>query len=301
MVHSEGGQQVTLHLMRGISGSGKTTYAKALDAVRISRDDIRAELTGRSDKFAGDFKFEAKVTRIEQERVRNLLVQRKDVVVDDTNLVLKHARTWANMANDYGHDFEVHDLNVGVSVAAARNAEREDGVPVEVIYKQDSRACWDTVVADATHPFVDWSPVEVDYNLEDIVTCDIDGTLAILAEGFSPYDPAHYPYDGLNRSVFAAVWAMQDAGYPLVFLSGRDDGGRQETYRWLMDTQLDVSELFMRKAGDTRRDDVVKVEMFNEHIRGKYNIVTHFEDRQRVVNALRAIGITVAQVAPGDF
>lgn len=285
---------VALTIMRGASGSGKTTLAKTLPGVRISRDYTRAELTGRTDKFVGGNTFESRVTKIERDRVRAALVARRDVVVDDTNLTLKFAREWANMANDYGAEFKVIDLKVDLDTLLSRS-----DIPAEVVTRQFKRACWGEVVADADHPFVDWSPLRFDPDLPTIVTCDLDGTLSILPDGYSPYDPHHYRHDGHNPSVGAVLNQFPDA--TIHFLSGRDESGRVDTEYWLGLWGYSSDNLHMRKAGDKRRDDTVKVEMVNEHIRGKYNIVFHLDDRQRVVDALRAIGITVFQVAPGDF
>lgn len=49
------------------------------------------------------------------------------------------------------------------------------------------------------------------------------------------------------------------------------------------------------------RDDVVKAEMYNRHIRGTYDLMAVFDDRQRVVDMWRARGINCWQTAPGDF
>jgi hypothetical protein len=41
--------------------------------------------------------------------------------------------------------------------------------------------------------------------------------------------------------------------------------------------------------------------MVDNYIRGKYNILMWFDDRDRVVRRLRKLGIKVAQVADGEF
>ena len=48
-------------------------------------------------------------------------------------------------------------------------------------------------------------------------------------------------------------------------------------------------------------DAMVKSDLWDEHIDGKFNVLMHFDDRNRVVNGLRRKGIKVAQVAQGDF
>ena len=288
-----------LYLMRGPSGSGKTTYAKTLDAVRVSRDDIRAELTGRSDKFAGDNKFEAQVTRVQKERVRDLLIARKDVVIDDTNLIDKFAVEWLNMAHDYGHNWAVHEMDATLEEAIARNANREDAVPEGVIRKQWSK--WvNRGALVPTHPFVDWSPYEPDSSLPEAVGVDLDGTLCLNETGMSPYDPGHYPLDTPNISVQYVLEALQRQHFIILALTGRDAQHRNSTQDWL-NKHSPVHELHMRKAGDRRRDDVVKAEMFNENVRGRYNFALMLDDRDRLVRMWRARGIQCFQVAPGSF
>jgi hypothetical protein len=49
----------------------------------------------------------------------------------------------------------------------------------------------------------------------------------------------------------------------------------------------------MRKAGDTRKDTVVKYELFQEHIADRYNIVSVFDDRPSVVNMWNDLGLKV--------
>ena len=59
--------------------------------------------------------------------------------------------------------------------------------------------------------------------------------------------------------------------------------------------------LYMRQQGDYRQDSIVKVELLQQ-IRDKYgNPYLWFDDRQQVVDAIRAAGVKVLQVAPGDF
>jgi len=286
--------------MRGLSGSGKTTYAKTLDAVRVSRDDIRAELTGRSDKFAGDNKFEAQVTRVQKERVRDALIARRDVVIDDTNLIDKFAVEWLNMAHDYGHAYDVLLADTSLDIALYRNATREDAVPESVIRRQWSK--WVNIgEIHPTHPFVDWSMHVPDPNKTRVFAVDLDGTLCLNETGMSPYDPAHYPLDTPNPALLVVLDALGAQRIPWIVTTGRDEEYRSVCEGWLYRHGLSPEAIFMRPRGDNRRDDVVKAEMYNKHIRGIYDLMAVFDDRQRVVDMWRARGINCWQTAPGQF
>jgi len=59
--------------------------------------------------------------------------------------------------------------------------------------------------------------------------------------------------------------------------------------------------LLMRAEGDFRNDAIVKSELVDNHLSGNYDVIAHFDDRNRVVDALRAKGIKVLQVEPGNF
>ena len=145
---------------------------------------------------------------------------------------------------------------------------------------------------------------------------DLDGTLADCTHRLhhiirAPGDDR--PKDW--RSLFAAVaddapimpmvkiaQALLAFGRCVIIVTGRSDECRAETRGWL---KKHVSwrplPLYMRRAGDHRNDDIVKPELFREAERDGYRIVQAFEDRSRVVDALRAAGYAVAQVADGRF
>ena len=57
----------------------------------------------------------------------------------------------------------------------------------------------------------------------------------------------------------------------------------------------------MRKAGDNRVDYVIKYEIFDQHIRNKYNVLGVFDDRSQVINMWRSINIRCYDVAGNDF
>jgi hypothetical protein len=57
----------------------------------------------------------------------------------------------------------------------------------------------------------------------------------------------------------------------------------------------------MRPAGDSRRDAIVKQEIFDTEVRDRWRVVGVFDDRRQVVRMWRALGLTVFQVAEGDF
>lgn len=145
---------------------------------------------------------------------------------------------------------------------------------------------------------------------ETALIVDIDGTLAL--RGTDPgarlwYDWHRVGEDTVNQPVFELIQALHDAyTEEVIFVSGRKDVCRAETEQWLRQhLSLEGADpfppLFMRGADDNRQDAIVKREIFDEHIRGKYDIKYVIDDRDQVVRMWRSLGLTVLQVADGAF
>lgn len=87
----------------------------------------------------------------------------------------------------------------------------------------------------------------------------------------------------------------------VVYVSGRSDQCREQTERWLVTNELWFGSLYMRKEGDHRDDDIIKIELLEQLRADGFDPIMAFDDRNRVVAAWRSAGIPCAQVAPGDF
>ncbi|MFI5889047.1 AAA family ATPase [Actinoplanes sp. NPDC051513] len=294
-----------LLITRGLPASGKTTFARKLQprVVRVNRDDLRRMLHGERlyTQWA-----ESQVTHAQRATVEALLRAHADVIVDDTNLRNKTVREWAEMAARLGASFEVHDFtDVPLEECIRRDAERAetDQVGEEAIRRMHARYLAGRNVPLPVPYVSDISQTvyEPDPELPAALLVDIDGTVALMGER-SPYDWHRVGEDLPNLAVITAVRAMHDAGNAIVFCSGRDEVARSETEAWLdLFVGVPYEALFMRPEGDGRKDAVVKREIFDREIRDTWRIVGVFDDRQQVVRMWRALGLTVFQVAEGDF
>jgi hypothetical protein len=118
----------------------------------------------------------------------------------------------------------------------------------------------------------------------------------------SPYDMTRVDVDLPNEAVIKAIRAMHDTGHAIVYCSGRTDDARAATVAWLQaHVGLPYAALHMRATGDTRKDAVVKREIFDREIRESWNVVAVFDDRNQVVRMWRDLGLTVFHVAEGNF
>ena len=91
-------------------------------------------------------------------------------------------------------------------------------------------------------------------------------------------------------------------------LSGRSEDMKFDTIDWLGRHDIeDWDGLYMRRKGDSRDDTIVKKELFLELKRDNLEITFKnedfiiFDDRQKVVDMWREMGLTCCQVAKGDF
>lgn len=300
----------TLVLTRGLPASGKTTWARAWVAeaperrARVNRDDLRAQLFGA---FHGlTFAQEAAVTDASRAAVLALLKAGRDVVADDMNLRPKYVREWRRFVAAHGHDVETVELPVDVEVAVERDSQRERQVGAEAIRRLAGKftrrgallAVPDDEMPEVQAPAIYRAPV----GGELAVVVDIDGTLA-LHNGRSPYDLHLCGNDLPNPPVVMAVEHARAGGARIIFCSGREDSARADTEEWLEIhvARTDDEPLFMRAADDKRRDSIVKRELFDAHIRDRYEVAYVLDDRNQVVAMWRSLGLTVLQVAEGDF
>ena len=129
-----------------------------------------------------------------------------------------------------------------------------------------------------------------------IINCELDGTLCLFKSHRSPYDTAKGEDDLLCDVVSELI-----NGKNVILVSGREDKFREKTERWLTKHNIEYIDLFMRQTGDNRNDAVVKQEIYDNHIKGKYDINFVLDDRDRVVKMWRDNGLKCLQVAEGNF
>tara|TARA_Y100000310_G_scaffold31362_1_gene29745 strand:- start:564 stop:1025 length:462 start_codon:yes stop_codon:yes gene_type:complete len=152
-------------------------------------------------------------------------------------------------------------------------------------------------------------------NNKKTVIFDLDGTLADISarrklaikmpSGVMDWsvflDPVNIKLDVPNEPVIKMAQLFAEADFNIVIFSGRSDKTKHTTLAWLTRNRVPFHKLVMR---DQERifmpDDQFKKQLLDEHadIDDVFLVV---DDRQKVVDMWRSLGLTTFQVDEGDF
>lgn len=305
-----------IKITRGLPGSGKSTLAKAWVAlqperrVRVNRDDIR-ETQGIIGGI-GTKAEENLVSVIEKSIVVGAIKEGKDVIIDATHLNDQRIRDWFKLAKIHGvTDVEVLDFDVPVDIAIVRDLDRKNQggryVGAAVIEKMAERAKvgnWGELPKapkfTASERFNRRPIAAFDPELPSAYIVDTDGTMANHVGIRNPYDTSRYEHDTLHENVARTIWNLEMT-HSIIGVSGRKEKFRQVTLDWWRSqARVQPDEFYFRKDDDDRSDDVIKAEIYEEHIRGRFNVIGVFDDRGRVLRMWRDKGFTTFAVGDTD-
>jgi len=163
------------------------------------------------------------------------------------------------------------------------------------------------------------------------VIFDLDGTLAdieirrkksIKPNGKMDWDiffhPDNIKYDKPIPAIVSLIQTFEDKGYNTVIFSGRNDRSWNETKLWLKRYEIPYDLLVMRPdkfksksfpvadgnpaTSDMRfmPDEILKKKMLDTFV-DINDVLFVVDDRQKVVDMWRDLGLVVLQPAPGNF
>ena len=266
---------------RGLPASGKSTMAKETmenlgdKSARINFDSLREafhfgeysksreKLVKQAARAAAKALFDGGVTT---------------VILDNTGFSKSQENLRDLIASDNKAQVKVVDFTwVPVDECISRDRRRgKDSVGEEVI-----RKFWNDYIRPPA------GAAGHDLSLPQCVIVDLDGTIFDHGDERSPFDGDKVYNDEVRNHVATVVRLLAADGYTVIFLSGREDIGkcRSETIRCIDDKLVGISdyELYMRNSGDHRKDYVVKAELYDKCIKGRYDVFAIMDDRASVV------------------
>lgn len=291
----------TLLILKGLPASGKSTYAKNLvekdNYKRVNKDDLRAMLDNSKWSKSNE-KF---ILEVRDLIIVEALAAGKNVVVDDTNLSPKHVPHLKELTASFNPVVEEKFFDTPLAECIRRDMLRPEPVGKKVIRRMYEG------IRELYEPKIQYNP-----NLPDCIIVDIDGTIAHM-NGRSPYDYTQVHTDIVDEVVvdivrrYRNVDIMEEKSLYTIIVSGRDDTCRAATEMWLAANHIPFDELHMRdhtlldEQGKKLDDRIIKKDLYDKWIKNRYNVRFVLDDRNRVVDMWRSLGLKVLQVGEGDF
>ena len=278
-------------ILQGLPSSGKTTWAKEQvrmhpNVKRVNKDDLRVMIDGgKYSKLNEEF-----VLEVRDDLIFSAINFDYDVIVDDTNLHQKHIDHITEMVKYVeGAKLETKFFPVSVEEAINRDAKRDKPVGEKVIMDMYNTFLKKEFVA------------EQDNTLPPAIIVDIDGTIADHGGRRGHFD---YMKVGEDLPIMPIVHLVKSmaASHKIIFMSGRDKVCLNATVNWLMEYVVEEFELYMRGIGDTRKDTIVKKELYEKYVKDNYFVHFVLEDRQKAVDMWRSeVGLRCLQVQDGKY
>ena len=148
-------EQITIHMMIGISGAGKSTHVEKLienhkkqypdiEIVVVSRDIARVALKycGMNEKYIGTPEEENMVTAYCHELIRESAKAGKHIIIDDMNLKRKYRDGFKNILKEYYCTYIYHYVECN---SLETNIKRREGqVPKDILHNMINNIEWPT-------------------------------------------------------------------------------------------------------------------------------------------------------------
>jgi len=277
-------------LTKGLQASGKTTWAKEFikndpSYIRISRDDFRHML----DSYSFSDETEKIVTKMVESCIIDAIAHNKNIIIDEMHLNKTRLQDRINFFISKNYEVEVKEFPVTLGEALERDKNRHFPIGASVLKNTWRRYEIELKqMLDRHKPKYPW-----DSSLPYCIICDIDGTLS-----HSPQRKI-YSDDVTGDTIIFPVWSILDKykdKVTVILMSGREEKTREATEKWLKTEGVNYQHLYMRKTKDKRSDTIVKAELFDEHIRGKYMPMFVIDDRPCVVQTWIDMGLFVFNV-----
>lgn len=290
----------------GPPGCGKsiwaTLYVESHKAKRLNRDDFRISMQN-SMYTPYDEKI---IKRIRNYAVENWLQAGYDVVIDDTNLTPDVFPEMQRIARRVGNTgVREHVIKIEREICWYNNTHRPKGV----VPAPDWNKLWLLYTQFRKHDDYFAPPRQIqtqmwlneyhDSKLPHCVIVDLDETLALHPHGRDPFDHSNIPGDLPNIPLVDILHRSEDE---IIIVTGRSEISKEATEEWLAKHGIEYDHLYMRPIDQGDEHDFnIKNEIYEKHIHGKYFVTGVYEDRERIVELWRDLGLFVYHVNFGRY
>jgi hypothetical protein len=235
---------------------------------------------------------ESKVSGIQfQDAKEHIDLGTEYILISDTNLSQTTRDDWYRFATENGVTYKEIPFHIELHKAIKRNIKRNYSIPDYVIKEQYKKF----------RKYLGLDVYTQDYTLPRAVIFDIDGTIADNRYMRSPYDWDSVHLDRPYNDIIDMVNMYYHSEYEIILVSGRDEVCRNQTIEWLNNNDVSFDKLYMREHNSRKPDTEIKEDIFWDKIANNYSVEYVFDDRQRMVDHWRSMGLRCLQVQEGDF
>lgn len=312
-----------LILTRGIQGSGKSTWAKQWchedpeHRVRFNNDDIRNML--------GDYWIPSRenlVKDLKNTFARASMLSGKDIIIDNMNLNPKEIEYWERLVeynNDYYtrrrgenppqyqakyfYELEFKDFFIPVEECIRRDAMRPNPIGEKVI-KETWRRYRNFIISSDIKEMLKNKAEYVDGG-KPVILVDMDATLCLNTSG-RPFYGENSASGMLKDTPVEEICRLvrQMGEHCLVFIVTGREGTTEvvdATKEWLKKNEIPSDAMFFRPVGDYSPGPDCKRRIYEENIKGKYNVQFVLDDSSKCVKMWREQGLICLQPNEGKF
>ena len=129
---------------------------------------------------------------------------------------------------------------------------------------------------------------------------DLDGTVFQKSPDRGYFEWDKVDLDFPKEYVVNLLKLYRNNGNAIILLSGRDEKSKQKTLDCLNKYNIPFDDLIMRTENDMRSDDIVKKELFDQHVRDKYYVECVVDDRPKVLRLWFELGLNCFSVNHPD-
>lgn len=298
-------------LTQGIQGSGKSTFAKKwveedpVHRVRWNNDDCR--------RMCGPYSVlerESFITSTRHSFIHKAMIDKKDIVIDDMNLNTRTTEYYEKIVkayNDQNTDKYILEykqfFNISVDECILRDSMRPNPIGEKII-KSTYRKYRDYIINQSVNNMYD-NLVPNNPKLENVIICDIDATLSLNLKGRPFYGEgcAEGIADDIVIEPIANILRTMSKNNKILIVTGREGTPEiiEATKNWLINNNIPYDSIYLRPVKDYSPGAECKKEIYNNYIKGKYNVSFVLEDNKKCVNMWRSEGLICLQPNDGNF